>query len=106
MGRFMYFDEMITPKIIQFVFWIGVALHILGGLIGIFSLATQGVGSFLGALIIVPLIVIVGIVLLRIWCELMIVIFKIYESLTEIKNQNLGGEARLTGYNGAPPPAL
>lgn len=81
--KFMYFDEMLTPKIIQIVFWAISALIIISGLVtivGSFSAYSGGAQFFTGLLIIV-----LGPIGIRIWCELMIVIFKIHESLQAIR---------------------
>lgn len=85
MGDFIKFRKMITPMIIQILFWVGAAFSVLGGLI---TMATSfgryggGAGSFLGGL----LIIVLGPVVVRIYCELLILLFRINETLTEIKN--------------------
>ncbi len=83
--KFMYFDEMLTPKIIQIVFWAISALIIISGLVviaGSFSSYNGGAQFFTGLLIII-----LGPIGIRIWCELMIVIFKIHESLQAIRER-------------------
>lgn len=70
----LFFDAMLTPKIITGVYW----LLMLGVVIG--SLATMFTSSFwagLGALV-------GGVIGVRIWCELLIVMFKIHENLKKI----------------------
>ncbi|MGB2739556.1 MAG: DUF4282 domain-containing protein [Cognaticolwellia sp.] len=75
-----FFDAMLTPKIITFVYW----LLLLGSLIsGLGSMFTEyGGGFFAGLAIIVG-----GAVGARIWCELLIVLFKIHENLQKIANK-------------------
>ena len=76
MNDFLAFRKMITPLIIQIIFWIGVVICVIGGLIALAdSFAPQG----LVALILGPLAV-------RIYCELLIVIFRINDTLTDIKH--------------------
>ncbi|MCK5848378.1 MAG: DUF4282 domain-containing protein [Caldisericia bacterium] len=78
------FDKMITPVIIKFFFWLGVVSSVIIGLIAIFSSIGRS-GAFmsiLGGL----LIIVLGPILARVYCELIIVIFKIHESLVDIKN--------------------
>lgn len=76
-----FFDAMLTPKIITFVYW----LLLLGSLIsGLGSMFTEyGGGFFAGLAIIVG-----GAVGARIWCELLIVLFKIHENLQKIANKS------------------
>lgn len=82
---------MITPSIIKFVFWIGAGLSVLFGIIQIFAgIASPyggGVEVFAGLLTIV-----LGPFITRIYCELVIVFFKMNESLQEIKNRENTGD--------------
>ena len=82
MKDFLEFRTMITPIIIQIIFWLGVAACIVMGLIfivaGIKYDARSGVAGFA--------ILILGPVVVRIYCEILIVIFRINENLTEIKD--------------------
>lgn len=75
MMEFLTFRKMITPMIIQIVFWLGV-LGVLGA--GFGAMAEQG--FFLGLIALV-----LGLVLWRIWCELVIIFFSINDSLSEIR---------------------
>ncbi len=81
---FLTFRKMITPVIIQIVFWVGVVICIIMGLISI----AAGISlSGSGALVIVGLLYIfIGPVVVRIYCELLILFFRMNESLSEIKN--------------------
>ena len=76
MNDYLTFKKMITPIIIQVLFWVGVVGCILAGIF-MFS------QSFLNGL----LIILVGPVFVRLYCELIIVIFSINDTLTEIKNK-------------------
>jgi hypothetical protein len=80
---FMAFRTMITPVIIQIIFWVGVALCIIIGLGYIFvgSRYGNGQGPVYGVLIII-----FGPIAVRIYCEILIVFFRINETLTEIKH--------------------
>ncbi|OJF94701.1 DUF4282 domain-containing protein [Alkalibacterium sp. 20] len=73
---FLNFDNMITPKIIQLIFYIALIISILIGLVMIFTGE-----SVLGGLA----IIILGPLLVRVNCELVIVIFKIHEALQDIR---------------------
>ncbi|WP_250657529.1 DUF4282 domain-containing protein [Alkalimarinus coralli] len=75
-----FFDSMLTPKIITFVYW----LMLLGALTS--GLVTMFVGyntNFLGGLG----MIIGGAIGSRIWCELLIVLFKIHENLQKVANK-------------------
>jgi len=74
------FKTFITSKLISFLFGAGV---IGGGLFGVVSIIgsfTRSAGMGLLMLIITPLVYIAGIIVLRIWLELVTVIFKIEEN--------------------------
>jgi hypothetical protein len=73
---------MITPKIITFIYWI-LLIAVLG-----YGLSTMfgGYGGFTFNKFLMGLFYITGgAVAVRIWCELMIVIFKINENLQNLK---------------------
>jgi hypothetical protein len=72
-----FFEKMIVPQIIQLLYWLLLVLAVLGGLGVMFS------QSFFGGLV----AVILGPLFVRIWCELMIVMFKINESLQVIRDK-------------------
>jgi quinol-cytochrome oxidoreductase complex cytochrome b subunit len=73
MQDYLSFRKMITPAFIQIIFWIGVVALIVGGLWAMDQSILTGV---LGLL--------VGLLVWRIYCELMLILFKIYERLGEI----------------------
>jgi hypothetical protein len=74
---------MITPFIIQIIFWIGVALCIIFGVsfIVIGSRFGSNGGPVYGLLLLI-----FGPVVVRIYCEILIIFFRINETLTEIKH--------------------
>lgn len=77
MKEFLYFNEMLTPKVITVVYWlllIGVVLGGLGAMIAGQFLA--GLGG-----------IIFGLIGVRIWCELLIVLFKMNEALQDMRNK-------------------
>ncbi len=95
MQEFLSFDKMITPTLIKIIFYIGCALSIIGGIIMIIS----GVNSYYGggAQVFMGIVFLfLGPFLTRIYCELLIVQFKMQEHLAHIRkisdtnpNQNL-----------------
>jgi uncharacterized membrane protein len=86
LSDFSAFRTMITPVIIQIVFWIGVFVCLVAGAVLIISGLTGfhvGRGHYLwsgiGLFVLGPLVV-------RVYCEILIVFFRINETLTEIKH--------------------
>jgi len=88
--KYINFDVMITPTIIKIIFWIGVAASAIFGIItsvsGLgmivsgFGDGIMGLLTFISGLVIIA----VGSILSRIYCELMIVFFKMQETLYSI----------------------
>ena len=77
---------MITPVIIQILFWIGVIVCLILGLGMVYYGAAYyqaGMGSYLWKGI---LLFILGPLAVRVYCEILIVFFRINETLTEIEN--------------------
>uniref|UniRef100_A0A7C5ALR1 DUF4282 domain-containing protein n=1 Tax=Desulfobacca acetoxidans TaxID=60893 RepID=A0A7C5ALR1_9BACT len=72
--EFLSFHTMLTPIIIQILFWVGVAICVIAG---IFLIAT---GKIQGLLIIL-----LGPVVVRGYCEILIIFFRINDTLAEIK---------------------
>ena len=82
---FFKFDKMITPVIIQVLFWIGVVASVLLGLGMVFSGMSSPFGG--GSAVFMGLVwIVLGPVMTRVYCELLIVVFKIHGSLVDIKN--------------------
>jgi len=76
MQDYLRFRKMITPTFIQIIFWIGV----VGIVIGSFTAMTQSIWAGLGGLLL-------GLLVWRIYCELMLILFKIHERLGEISDK-------------------
>jgi len=82
---FLTFKKMITPTIIQILFWILAGLTIILGLAGIVNGATSNFGGgsqVLGGLVLLVL----GPVVVRVYCEILIVLFRMNETLAEIRD--------------------
>ena len=69
-----FFDKMIVPTIITFIYWLALAGCVIGGLVTM-------MGDFLTGLA----VLIIGPLLVRIYAELMMVLFKMNEALQEIR---------------------
>ncbi|MHB1653248.1 MAG: DUF4282 domain-containing protein [Desulfitobacteriaceae bacterium] len=86
MRRFTNFDKMITPTIIKVLFWIGVIVSVLTGLILVVRGASTRFGGG-GTVLLGLLIALLGPLFTRLQCELLIIIFKIHETLVEINTK-------------------
>jgi len=82
--EFISFDKMITPVIIKILFYIGIVICIILGLSELIGGIAAGSISiiFLGLITIV-----IGPVLVKVYCELVMVLFKILENLKDINNK-------------------
>lgn len=74
------FEEMVTPKIITLVYWLLLISVVIWGL----KTAFGGYGFSFGNLFQGILTIVFGVLAVRIWCELLIVLFKMNEALQEI----------------------
>jgi len=91
---FLSFERMITPVIIKIIFYIGLAASAIGGIVVfitslIAGIADGGFGSillgFIGGIIGGVLTLVLGALAARIYAELLILFFRINETLTDIK---------------------
>ncbi|HKS58796.1 MAG TPA: DUF4282 domain-containing protein [Steroidobacteraceae bacterium] len=81
----LYFDSMLTPKVVTLVYWLLLLAALIAGLGSMFYTGFQymSFGTFFRALI----ITLGGAIGARIWCELMIVLFKLNENMQRLVNQ-------------------
>lgn len=71
MKEIFFFDSMLTPKIITFVYWLLLASVAIASVAAIFGgRFFEGLGMLVG-----------GSIGVRIWCELLIVLFKINNNI-------------------------
>lgn len=68
-----YFDKMLTPLVLTFIYWLILAAVVIAGVIAMFN-------SVIGGL----MLIVGGLFAARLYCELMMIIFKIYENLKKI----------------------
>ena len=84
MKNLFYLDEMITPKIITLIYWILLIAAVVTGIGSMF----YGFGGFtFGRFLLGIIYIVLGALGARIWCELLIVLFKMNEALQDIRNQ-------------------
>lgn len=74
--EFLFFRRMLIPVIVQFIFWFSSAICILVGIFGLFHhYAFTGLG-----------LMIFGPLFIRVICEYIIVLFRMSDTLMEIRN--------------------
>lgn len=78
MKSLFFFDEMITPKIITLIYWLLLLSAVIAGLGRMFT--DFGITSLVTGV----LVMIAAAVGARVWCELLIVLFKINENLQKL----------------------
>jgi len=85
MGDFLAFRKMITPAVIQIFFWLGVIVCVVAGLGILSSGEAVAAASPVPPTLTAVLVLVIGPLLVRIYCELLMVLFRIYESLRAIE---------------------
>ncbi len=90
MRNWLYFDTMVTPKIITFIYWVMLAAAAISGLVLLFKgfgvMKWNGFAGF-GMVVAAPILAAVSALLARVYCEIMIVLFKINEALQDIRSK-------------------
>lgn len=84
--RFTTFDKLIATSLIKLLYWIGLAVIVIGVLVGMFSGFAKGFGAGIVSIIVAPVAGIIGLIFWRFLCEIYIVVFGIYDRLGEIKD--------------------
>jgi hypothetical protein len=82
MGDFLTFRRMITPIVIQIVFWIGIIGILVLGIVAIVDGASGETDG--GAVVLGVLFIIFGPMIWRVFCELLILVFHIIEKLANL----------------------
>ena len=75
MKQFINYETMITPGIVKVLSWIGMVVALIVGLLGITVAPLTGIGT-----------AILGPVAVRIYAEILLIIFEIHKTLTEIRD--------------------
>jgi hypothetical protein len=94
-SEFISFRRMVTPVIIQILFWIGVAGSVLVGLVALGN--DEPVAGLL--------LIVLGPLFVRIYCELLIVIFRIHDSLRAVERNTAPASTYETLPPAVPPAA-
>ncbi len=85
MQKFLNFDELVTPTIILIVYWIVNVLIVIGVITSLFN----GFWSFIAGLIGGA----IGLILWRVACEVMLLLFRIHAQLGDIVRNTAGAAA-------------
>jgi len=80
---FFNFDKMLTPKIITLVYWLALAGWLVGGIMGMSAFGEITFKSMISSIF----LTLCGMIGTRIGCELLILLFKMNETLHEIRNK-------------------
>ncbi|HUT48683.1 MAG TPA: DUF4282 domain-containing protein [Alphaproteobacteria bacterium] len=75
MGGFLAFRRMVTPLIIQIVFWVGIAFCLIFGLLAMVNSRGQLLAIIYGLVL-----VLIGPIFVRVICEMIITLFRIEEN--------------------------
>lgn len=86
MQDYLTFRKMLTPVAIQVIFWIGVLVCIILGLVMIVNGASARYGGG-GQVLRGILTLLLGPIMVRISCDVLLVVFRILDTLTEIKDK-------------------
>ena len=80
----LYFDSMLTPKVVTLVYWLLLLSALIAGLGSMFYTGFRylSFGTFFRGLA----ITLGGAIAARIWCELVIVLFKLNENVQRLAN--------------------
>lgn len=85
MKNIFFFNSMITPKIVTFLYWLTLIAVIVSGIINMIAIGHYA--GFLGGVFGGLLGIVVGLVLTRVSFELIIVVFKNNEYLRRISEK-------------------
>ncbi|OEU76612.1 MAG: hypothetical protein BA869_06260 [Desulfuromonadales bacterium C00003107] len=84
----MSFSEFVTIRLIKILYILGIASAVFIGLSMLITGFSNGIGPGIVSLVVTPLVVGIYILMVRIWLELIVVMFKIAENTSQMaKNQ-------------------
>ena len=87
MKDFLKFKKMITPIIIPILFWIGTIVSVIAGIVFIALGASNNFGAGGGEMVLMGFCYLfLGPIVIRIYCEFLIILFSVNDKLTDIKD--------------------
>lgn len=99
------FKEFITPSIIKIIFWIIIILIAISVLFSIVQGFMQGFGSGIISLILAPIFGFLGVIIARVYMELIMLFFRILGLLEGIAREKGVDTAAAAASFTPPPPA-
>jgi hypothetical protein len=81
MNAFLSFDKFVTPTVIKIVYWVGIVIIVISGVVWGIAAAQYSAFAPIGALLGIAL----GLFFWRVYCELIMLWFKIHDELTGIR---------------------
>jgi hypothetical protein len=91
MGDFLAFRKMITPVVVQALFWLGVIACVATAVVIMSGNSPLAAASPVSPQVAGVLILVVGPLLIRFYCEILIVVFRMYDSLRAIEQNTTKG---------------
>ncbi len=86
MSEFLSFRKMITPLIAEVLFWVGVGACVIVGIVSIVAGASRTYGG--GWLVVRGILfILIGPLLIRIYCEVLLVFFRILDVVQEVRDR-------------------
>jgi len=79
MNEYLTFRKMITPIAIQVLFWLGVAVCVIAGIVNLARGEVEGI-----------VVLIIGPIVVRIYCEILIVVFRMLDALQQLVRNTSG----------------
>ena len=88
MKDLLNFKKMLTPIIIPILFWIGTIICIIAGIVFIVLGVTGYSNPDNGEMVLLGIgYLVLGPIVIRVYCEFLIILFSINDTLTDIKKQ-------------------
>ena len=82
------FTEFVTTRFIKVLFVIGIIFAAIGAIVLIVSGFGAGAVTGILFLILSPIVFLIYVFIVRIWCEIIIVVFRIAENTSRLVDQN------------------
>jgi hypothetical protein len=95
--------KLVTPAIIEVVFWVTGGFSFVGGLVQVVSGLSASFGGGRDVLVGL-LIMLLGPLVARVCCEVVVVLFRIHSALDSIEAALIGDAVRVSDQRGGPEP--
>jgi hypothetical protein len=73
---FLFFDKMVMPKVITFIYWLALIGVVIGSIVAMSQSFLAGLALLVG-----------GAIAARLYCEILMVVFKMNEALQDIRSK-------------------